>query len=137
MTYLLIMKLRFNVILYSNLGNGNYNAGHIKCPCRPRLAWGPQVPQPCHRKSNKTCFDSYCMNLVFVALVQGRLPFHIYYISIHLDQTGIVCCSLHGAVLWMSGNFVWLSATKVCSPCSFCAHGWFELVPCIPVIAIN
>jgi len=39
--YLLIMELRFNVILYSKLGNGNADASRIKC------SRGPQVPNPC------------------------------------------------------------------------------------------
>jgi len=29
--YLLIMELRFEAMLYSNLGNQNSDAGHIKC----------------------------------------------------------------------------------------------------------
>jgi len=45
--YLLIMELRFGVMLYSNLGNENFDAGHIKCPR------GPQVSPPCF---NTTCF---------------------------------------------------------------------------------
>jgi len=39
--YLLIMELRFDAMLYSNLGNENSDAGHIK---RSR---GPQVPHRC------------------------------------------------------------------------------------------
>jgi len=39
--YLLIMELRFDAMLYSNLGNENSDAGHIK---RSRE---PQVPHPC------------------------------------------------------------------------------------------
>jgi len=39
--YLLIMQLRFDAILYSKLGNENFDAGHIKC------LRGPQVPHPC------------------------------------------------------------------------------------------
>ena len=35
------MELRFNVILYSKLGNGNADASRIKC------SRGPQVPHPC------------------------------------------------------------------------------------------
>ena len=38
MKYLLVMEIRFEAILYSELGNENSDAGHIK---RPR---GPQVP---------------------------------------------------------------------------------------------
>jgi len=38
--FLLIMLLRFDVMLYSNLGNENSGAGHIKCSC------GLQVPHP-------------------------------------------------------------------------------------------
>jgi len=42
--YLLIMELRFDAMLYSNLGNQNSDAGHIKCSREPHLARGPQVP---------------------------------------------------------------------------------------------
>jgi len=43
--YLLIMELRFDAMLYSNLGNENSDAGHIKCSC------GPQVPHHRHNRS--------------------------------------------------------------------------------------
>ena len=36
-------EARFDVILYSKLGNENSDAGHIKC------SRGPQVPHPCAR----------------------------------------------------------------------------------------
>jgi len=39
--HLLIMELRFDAILYSNLSNENSDAGHIKC------SRGPQVPNSC------------------------------------------------------------------------------------------
>jgi len=42
--YLLIMELRFDAILYSELGNENSYAGHIKCSC------GPQVPCSCVKR---------------------------------------------------------------------------------------
>jgi len=38
--YLLIMELRFDAKLHSNMGNENSDAGHIKC------SGGPQVPHP-------------------------------------------------------------------------------------------
>jgi len=38
--YLLITELRFDVMLYSNFGNENMDAGHIKS------SRGPQVPHP-------------------------------------------------------------------------------------------
>ena len=38
--YLLNMELRFDAMLYSNLGNDNSDEGHIKC------SRGSQVPQP-------------------------------------------------------------------------------------------
>jgi len=38
--YLLIMELRFDAILYSTLGNENFDAGNIKC------LRGTQVPLP-------------------------------------------------------------------------------------------
>jgi len=38
MLVLLIMELRFDAMLYSNLGNENSDAGHIKC------SRGPQGP---------------------------------------------------------------------------------------------
>jgi len=44
--YLLIMEHRFDAILYSNLGNENSDAGHIKCSRGVHLARGPQVPHP-------------------------------------------------------------------------------------------
>jgi len=47
--YLLIMELRFDATLYSNKGNGNSDAGHIKCSSGPHLASGPQVPHPWRR----------------------------------------------------------------------------------------
>jgi len=37
------MKLRFDAILYSKLGNENLDSGHIK------YSRGPQVPHPCSR----------------------------------------------------------------------------------------
>jgi len=40
------MELRFDSMLYSNLGNENSDAGRIKC------SRGPQVPQPCFRPSH-------------------------------------------------------------------------------------
>jgi len=43
MKYLLIMWLRFDVMLYSNFGNENSGAGHVKC------SRGPQVPDPWSR----------------------------------------------------------------------------------------
>jgi len=33
--YLLIMELRFDAILYFNLGKENFDAGDIKCPRGP------------------------------------------------------------------------------------------------------
>jgi len=39
--YLLVIELRFDAILYSNMGNENSVAGHIK------YSRGPQVPHPC------------------------------------------------------------------------------------------
>jgi len=46
------MELRFDAILYSNLGNENCNAGHIKCSRGPHLTRGAQVPHPCSNQSN-------------------------------------------------------------------------------------
>jgi len=45
--YLLIMELCFDTILYSKLGNGNSDAGHINCSRWLHLACRPQVPYPC------------------------------------------------------------------------------------------
>jgi len=42
--YLLIMDLRFDAMLYSNLGNENSDAGHIKCSRGLHLAHWPQTP---------------------------------------------------------------------------------------------
>jgi len=44
--YLLIMELRFDAMSYSNLGNKNSNAGHIKCLHRPQVpnSWPPESP---------------------------------------------------------------------------------------------
>jgi len=39
--YLLIMELRFDTMLYSNLGNENSVAGRIKCSRGPHLAHRP------------------------------------------------------------------------------------------------
>jgi len=52
------MELRFEAMLYPNLGNENSDAGHIKCSRGPHLACGSQVPHPCLT----TCFDflSFC-----------------------------------------------------------------------------
>jgi len=43
------MELRFDTMLYSNLGNQNYDAGHTKCSRGSNLASGPQVTHPCPR----------------------------------------------------------------------------------------
>jgi len=40
------MLLRFDLMLYSKLGNENSYAGHIKCSRGPHLARRPQVPHP-------------------------------------------------------------------------------------------
>jgi len=40
------MDIRFDTMLYCNLGNGNSDPGHIKC------SRGPQVPDPCHITCN-------------------------------------------------------------------------------------
>jgi len=39
----IIMEIRFDMLLYFNLGNENSDAGHIKC------LHGLQVPHPCCR----------------------------------------------------------------------------------------
>jgi len=41
------MDLRFDMMLYSNLGNENSVEGHIKYSRGPHLARGSQVPHPC------------------------------------------------------------------------------------------
>jgi len=56
--YLLIMELRFDVILYSKLGNQNSDAGHIK------RSGGPQVPHSCSKVrcvSTRPC-QAICCN---------------------------------------------------------------------------
>jgi len=40
------MELRFDAILYSELGNEHYDAGHIKCSRGRHLARKLQVPHP-------------------------------------------------------------------------------------------
>jgi len=40
------MELRFDAMLYSNLGNENSYAGHIKCSLGPHLAAGRRFPTP-------------------------------------------------------------------------------------------
>jgi len=45
------MELRFDATLCSNLGNENYNAGHIKFSRGPHLARGQQFPHPCVKLS--------------------------------------------------------------------------------------
>jgi len=48
--YLLIMQLRFGAMFYSNLGNENSDAGHIKCQRGSHLV----VPRPsCNRSRFK------------------------------------------------------------------------------------
>jgi len=42
--YLLVMELRFDAMLYSNVGNENSDAGHIKWSRGQHLTCGPQVP---------------------------------------------------------------------------------------------
>jgi len=42
--YLLIMLLRFDMMMYSNLGNENSGAGYIKCSHGPHLARGLPTP---------------------------------------------------------------------------------------------
>jgi len=44
---LLVMEFRFGTMLYSNLGNENSYAGHIKCSYGLHLNHRLQVPQPC------------------------------------------------------------------------------------------
>jgi len=46
--HLLIMELRFDMMLCSNLGNEDSDAGHIKCSRGPHLVRGSQVPHPSH-----------------------------------------------------------------------------------------
>ena len=41
------MELCFDAMLYSNMGNKNSDAGHIKGSRWPHLARVPQVPHPC------------------------------------------------------------------------------------------
>jgi len=41
------MELRFDVIVYSKLGDEDSDAGHIKCSLGLHLARGPQVPHLC------------------------------------------------------------------------------------------
>jgi len=56
--YLVIMELRFDVMLNSNIGNENSNAGHIKCSRRPHLARAAQVSHSWYKPTGK-----YCINL--------------------------------------------------------------------------
>jgi len=49
--YLLIMELRFDTMLYFNLGNQNSDAGHAKCSRGLHFVPRPQVPHPCFRIS--------------------------------------------------------------------------------------
>ena len=44
--YMLFMELRFDAMLYFNLGNENSDAGHIKWSRGPHLPREPQVPNP-------------------------------------------------------------------------------------------
>jgi len=37
------MELRFDVIVYSKLGDEDSDAGHVKCPLGWRVAFGPQA----------------------------------------------------------------------------------------------
>jgi len=54
------MELRFDVILYSKLGNENSDSGHIKC------SRGPQVPHPW---CNTTQFFTNMVMVSFYMLV--------------------------------------------------------------------
>ena len=69
--YLLIMELCFDAILYSKLGNGNSDAGHIKCSAGPHLARGPQVPHPCRASNSNSVwmFASVCLLVICYAWV--------------------------------------------------------------------
>jgi len=40
------MELRFDAMLFSNMGDKNSDAGCVKCSRVPLLAHGPQVPYP-------------------------------------------------------------------------------------------
>ena len=44
--YLLIVELRFDVMLHSNLGKENSDVGHNYCSGRPHLAIGRRFPTP-------------------------------------------------------------------------------------------
>ena len=60
----MIMELRFNAMLYSNSGNENSDAGHIRCSRGPHLAHGPQVPHPSSRRL-VTIASAHALVLVF------------------------------------------------------------------------
>jgi len=49
----LIVELRFDAMLYSNMGNENSEAGQIKCPRGPHLAPEPQVHHTWHTPSRR------------------------------------------------------------------------------------
>jgi len=53
--YLFIMELRFDAMLYSNLGNKTSDAGHIKCSPGSNLALRPQVPTPVVKSPTVAC----------------------------------------------------------------------------------
>jgi len=46
------MELRFEAMLYSNLGNENSGAGHIKCSRGPHLTRGRRFPTPALMESD-------------------------------------------------------------------------------------
>jgi len=60
------MELRFDAMLFHNLGNGKFDAGHIKC------SHGPQVPNPCKLFTHKHCF--HCSGLRMRNFTQTRFP---------------------------------------------------------------
>jgi len=57
--YLLIMELRFDAMLCSNVGNGKSDAGHIKCSC------GRQVHHP---RAKQKIFFSFSKTFVVAFL---------------------------------------------------------------------
>jgi len=52
--YLLIMELRFDPMLYSNLGNEHYDAGHIKS------SRGSQVLHPWYKQYDDKVLQCWC-----------------------------------------------------------------------------
>ena len=70
--YLLVMELWFKAMMYSNLGNENSDAGHIKC------SRGPQVPTSALDEGNVSIEQLITSYFACGPLLFGVVHSHIY-----------------------------------------------------------